>query len=471
MAIDFTRAVNSIGLQAINRRLIGVVSCACVLLLLLAVETRSQQRSTSVALSHPNIVLIMTDDMGYADLGSYGGKDIKTPVLDRLARDGVRLTDAYANGVLCSPTRAALISGRYPQRGAIETALGPEGTRGLAVSGSSLPQLLKNGGYRTGLIGKWHLGGTVTGGVRNGGPRAHGFDSFFGLMGSHVDYWHHNRGPGSEDLWEDETKISMDGQYLTTLITERSIQFVEQSASAGQPFFLDVAYNAPHWPYNRPDRPSPAPGSGAHVMANAENPPTRADYATMLEAVDSGVGKILQTVARLGLTDNTSLSSRTTTAASGCRTAARSSTGNGRSGRAGSACRRSSSGPGAFAQGASRISPRSRSTGAHRFSQRPACRCRRATRGSTSSRFLKGARQSRSGRSSGARRPTPTGRSRQYDRATGSSWLTRITCCSTTCARTSASASTARRSGRISFAVFAHWPMTGRAAWTPMRRL
>ena len=106
----------------------------------------------------------MTDDMGYADLGSYGGKDIKTPNLDRLARDGVRLTDAYANGVLCSPTRAALISGRYPQRGAIETALGPEGTRGLAVSGSSLPQLLKNGGYRTGLIGKWHLGGTVTGG-------------------------------------------------------------------------------------------------------------------------------------------------------------------------------------------------------------------------------------------------------------------------------------------------------------------
>jgi len=288
-----------------KRRLIRLVTCACALLLLLAAETRSQQRSASAASSRPNIILIMTDDMGYADLGSYGGKDIRTPTLDRLAKDGVRLTDAYANGVLCSPTRAALISGRYPQRGAIETALGPEGTRGLTVSGSSLPQLLKNGGYRTGLIGKWHLGGTVTGGVKNGGPRAHGFDHFFGLMGSHVDYWHHNRGPGSEDLWEDETKISMTGQYLTTLITERSIQFVEQSASAAQPFFLDVAYNAPHWPYNRPDRPSPAPGSGAHVTADAENPPTRADYAAMLEAVDSGVGRILQTVARLGLTDNT----------------------------------------------------------------------------------------------------------------------------------------------------------------------
>jgi arylsulfatase A-like enzyme len=251
------------------------------------------------------VILIMTDDMGYADLGSYGATDIKTPNLDRLARDGARLTDAYANGVLCSPTRAALISGRYPQRGAIETALGPEGTRGLAVTGTSLPQLLKNVGYRTALVGKWHLGGTVTGATRVGGPRAHGFDAFFGLMGSHVDYWHHNRGPKSADLWEDETMISMDGQYLTTLITDRSVRFIEQSAAAGQPFFVDVAYNAPHWPYNRPDRPSPAPGSGAHVLANAENPPTRADYATMVEAADSGVGKILQAVDRLGLTSNT----------------------------------------------------------------------------------------------------------------------------------------------------------------------
>ena len=255
--------------------------------------------------TRPNVILIMTDDMGYADLGSYGATDIKTPNLDRLARDGARLTDAYANGVLCSPTRAALISGRYPQRSAIETALGsgrharPRGDRHIAAA---TPQERRLSHCARRQVA---LGGSVTGATRVGGPRAHGFDAFFGLMGSHVDYWHHNRGPKSEDLWEDETQISMDGQYLTTLITDRSIRFIEQSAAAGQPFFVDVAYNAPHWPYNRPDRPSPAPGSGAHVLANAENPPTRADYATMVEAADSGVGKILQAVDRLGLTSNT----------------------------------------------------------------------------------------------------------------------------------------------------------------------
>jgi arylsulfatase A-like enzyme len=288
-------------LKSVGRRVFIV---GAVALLAAGTATRAQQPPTATA-ARPNVILIMTDDLGYADLGSYGATDIKTPHLDRLAREGVRLTDAYANGVLCSPTRAALISGRYPQRSAIETALGPEGTRGLAVGGTSLPQVLKNRGYRTALVGKWHLGGTVTGAARTGGPRAHGFDYFFGLMGSHVDYWHHNRGPKAEDLWENETTISLDGQYLTTLITERSVRFIEESATAGQPFFVDVAYNAPHWPYDRPDRPSPPPGSGAHVVAAAENPPTRADYATMVEAADSGVGRILQTVDRLGLAGNT----------------------------------------------------------------------------------------------------------------------------------------------------------------------
>src|SRR5262245_28184960 len=181
------------------------IAVAVFFLLDPAVSTVQTQQATG---ARPNVIIIMSDDMGYADLSSYGGVDIKTPSIDSIGRDGARLTDAYANGVLCSPTRAALISGRYPQRYAIEHALDSEGTFGLTVTGSSLPNVLKNAGYATGLAGKWHLGGTVTGDNRVGGPRAHGFEYFFGLMGSHIDYWHHNRGPEVPDLWENETRIN-----------------------------------------------------------------------------------------------------------------------------------------------------------------------------------------------------------------------------------------------------------------------
>ena len=280
------------------RRMSVVVA---VLIVLTPVTLRLQQPPVAI---RPNVVLIMTDDMGWADLSSYGAADISTPNIDSIGRDGVRMTDFYANGVLCSPTRAALISGRYQHRYVIESALGGEGTRGFKVTGNSLPQVLKNNGYATALIGKWHLAGTVTGDTRVGGPRAHGFEYFFGLMGSHADYWHHNRGDVA-DLWENETRINLDGQYLTTMITERSVNFIEQSAAAERQFFVDVAYNAPHWPYQRPDRPSPPPGTSAHQMPNQENTATRADYVTMVEAVDRGVGQILATIQRLGLSNNT----------------------------------------------------------------------------------------------------------------------------------------------------------------------
>lgn len=278
---------------------------AIAALVLCAPAAITLQTQQAPAATRPNVVLIMSDDMGYADLSSYGGTDIKTPNIDSIGRDGVRMTDVYANGVLCSPTRAALVSGRYPQRYAVENALGNEGTFGLKVTGNSTPQILKNNGYATALVGKWHLGGTVTGDARAGGPRAHGFEYFFGLMGSHIDYWHHNRGPMVPDLWENETRINLDGQYMTTLITDRSIKFIEQSAAAGRPFFVDVAYNAPHWPYQRPDRPSPPPGTGAQQLPQQENTATRDDLRAMIEAVDGGVGQILQTIDRLGLTNNT----------------------------------------------------------------------------------------------------------------------------------------------------------------------
>jgi arylsulfatase A-like enzyme len=272
--------------------------CALVVALLLTAPGAVSPQVPPAA-ARPNVVLIMSDDLGYGDLGSYGATDIRTPNIDGIGRAGVRLTDFYANGVLCSPTRAALISGRYPQRYVIETALGGEGTRGLKVTGHSLPQVLKNNGYATGLIGKWHLGGTP-----EVSPRAHGFEHFFGLIGSHIDYYHHNLGPKAPDLWLNDTKITRDG-YMTDLITGESIGFIERSAASKRPFFIDIAYNAPHWPYQPPGKPSPPPGTGRHQMPYDENTATRADYAAMVEAVDQGVGRILQTLDRLGLSNNT----------------------------------------------------------------------------------------------------------------------------------------------------------------------
>jgi arylsulfatase A-like enzyme len=254
----------------------------------------------------PNVVLVMTDDMGWADLGSYGAPDIRTPHIDSLARDGARLTDFYSNGVFCTPTRAGLITGRYQQRYGLEVPLPNEGRdgseRGLVAAGRSLPQLLKTGGaaaggYATALVGKWHLGYSPP-----QSPNAHGFEYFFGLKSGYHDYYTHRGGNGAPDLWENDRAIEATG-YSTDLITERAVKFIEQHAA--RPFFIDVAYNAPHWPYQPPDRPSVAPGNARHVMPSDAGASTRAEYVAMVERVDRGVGQILATLDRLGLAANT----------------------------------------------------------------------------------------------------------------------------------------------------------------------
>jgi arylsulfatase A-like enzyme len=253
------------------------------------------------AQARPNVVVLMTDDMGYSDIGSYGAPDIRTPNIDSLARDGVRLTDFYSNGVLCSPTRAGFISGRYQQRFGVESALGSEGTpsgeRGLRARGYSLPQLLENNGYATALVGKWHLGYT-----REMSPGAHGFGYFFGLKSGYHDYYQHTGGDGKPDLWENDHPIQQTG-YMTDLIAERSVKFIEQNA--GRPFFIDIAFNAPHWPYQVPDHPSVAPDNARHVMPSDPVTSSRADYVAMLERVDRGVGDVLRTLQRLNLAGNT----------------------------------------------------------------------------------------------------------------------------------------------------------------------
>lgn len=249
----------------------------------------------------PNVVFIMTDDVGYGDIGSYGAPDIRTPVLDQLGRDGVRFTDFYANAPVCTPTRAGFVTGRYQQRyglevplpSSLETAQG----RGLVAEGHSLPRLLKNAGYTTGLVGKWHLGYTD-----NQSPEAHGFDYFFGFKSGFVDYYQHTSGVGEQDLWEYGRVIREEG-YLTDLITERSVRFIKEHTD--EPFFLSIQYNAAHWPYQRPDMPSVAVRNAAHLQPHQENTSTREDYIAIMERADQGIGQVLAALDEAGLTEDT----------------------------------------------------------------------------------------------------------------------------------------------------------------------
>jgi arylsulfatase A-like enzyme len=277
---------------------------ALVVALLFVANTHARLEppsSHAVSAPTPNVVLIMMDDLGYGDLGSYGVNDAKTPNIDRLAREGVRLTDAYANGAVCTPTRAALITGRYQQRVGLEWVLGiapSDRELGLPVSGASLPALLKTNGYATGLVGKWHLGWKP-----EFGPMAHGFDEFYGFLSGAHDYYT-SGSDGSPDLYDNMTPVEPQG-YLTDEITRRSVSFITRHASSR--FFLEVAYNAVHWPFEPPDRP-PAAGSAPRplrMMPDDSIPATRQDYVKMLERADQGVGEILAALERTGAASNT----------------------------------------------------------------------------------------------------------------------------------------------------------------------
>jgi arylsulfatase A-like enzyme len=274
-----------------------ITTLAAAFLLSTSPATGIQQSSPD----RPNVVLIMTDDAGYADIGSYGAADIRTPNIDSLARDGVKLSDFYANAMSCTPTRAGLISGRYQQRYGIEFVIPAPGITGsdggLPPLPHSLPLLLKKNGYATALVGKWHLGYKP-----EFSPRAHGFDLFFGYKSAAIDYYTHfttRPGEGAQfvqaqpDLWEGDALIEQGG-YMTDLITRRAVEFIGQNAA--RPFFIDVAFNAPHSPFQPPGRPA-----GTPVPAGT----TRADYAAVMESVDRGVGEILQTLRARGLERNT----------------------------------------------------------------------------------------------------------------------------------------------------------------------
>ncbi|MFM7012970.1 MAG: sulfatase [Betaproteobacteria bacterium] len=251
----------------------------------------------------PNIIFILADDLGYADLGCYGGRDPISPNLDQMATEGLRLTQGYSNSSICSPTRFALITGRYQYhlRGAAEEPLhGANASRsalGLSPSHPTLPSLLRDAGYRTGLVGKWHLGASP-----DCGPLLSGYDEHFGLMGGGVDYFTHTNPGGHKDLWHNGAPAESD-EYLTDLLSDRAVDFVQRSVADQKPFFLSLHYTAPHWPWEtREDRELAQTLVGKIMHLDGGSVET---YKRMIHHMDEGIGLLMNELKRLGVDNNT----------------------------------------------------------------------------------------------------------------------------------------------------------------------
>ena len=258
----------------------------------------------------PNLIYIVCDDLGYADLGCYGGREADfgavSPNIDRLAAGGVKFTQGYSNSPVCSPTRFALITMRYQYRlrGAMEEPINSRSkgstTLGLPPEVPTLPSLLKKAGYHTALIGKWHLGYPPT-----FGPRRSGYDEFFGIMAGGVDYFTHCSSSGEHDLYIDEQEHHEVG-YLTDVLSQRAVDHVHQRAAdakAGQPFMLSLHYTAPHWPWETRD--------DAHVASDVAKNLFHLHggdvqtYRRMIHHMDEGIGKLMAALREHGLEENT----------------------------------------------------------------------------------------------------------------------------------------------------------------------
>jgi arylsulfatase A-like enzyme len=239
--------------------------------------------------NRPSFVFVLADDLGYADLGCYGGRSSCSPNLDRMAADGLRFTDGYANSAVCSPTRFALATGRwqYRLRGGADEPIASRSARGNPVLGlppghPTLASLLRDAGYASALVGKWHLGFAP-----HFGPLKSGYERFFGPMSGGVDYFTHCDSSGAHDLYEDEKEVHRTG-YLTDLLTEEAISFVKRARD--QPFLLSLHYTAPHWPWEtRADKEeSKRIAKLSHVDGGSIE-----TYLEMIRVMDEGIGRLL----------------------------------------------------------------------------------------------------------------------------------------------------------------------------------
>ncbi|NND08620.1 MAG: sulfatase-like hydrolase/transferase [Saprospiraceae bacterium] len=270
-----------------------------ILLLLILLSIGCNTKDHNAPHARPNIILIMADDLGYGGLSCYGNTVLQTPHIDSLSAHGLRFTDFHSNGSVCSPTRAALLTGKYQQRVGMEGVIyvrGPTRQVGLNPDETTIADVLKNTGYATGIMGKWHLGYDTA-----FNPLNFGFDEFRGYLSGNIDFHSHYDNAGIYDWWHNRDTVVEPG-YVTDLITKHSIEFISKHRS--EPFFLYIPHEAPHVPFQgRTDT--------AYRYPNREftyhGPVVDKDraYIDMVEAMDDGVGAIMQHLRRLQLEEHT----------------------------------------------------------------------------------------------------------------------------------------------------------------------
>ncbi|MDG2360626.1 MAG: sulfatase-like hydrolase/transferase [Planctomycetaceae bacterium] len=266
----------------------------CLTLAALSVSLISPRASDVKAADRPNIVILLTDDQGTLDANCFGSKDLHTPNIDRLAKRGTRFTQSYSHTVCC-PARAALLTGRHPQRGAVNSWMQSDmhATSGLNMKTDevTLGEVLKKAGYRTALFGKWHLGAH-----KDHGPMKQGFDEFFGIRDGFIDNYNHFflHREGFHDLYEGTTEVFKRDEFFPEIMVNRALTFLEQKRD--EPFFLYVPFNIPHYPEQ---------SLKEHQKFYANLPEPRRSYASMVTTTDAYIGDLLNKLDECNLTDNT----------------------------------------------------------------------------------------------------------------------------------------------------------------------
>lgn len=253
---------------------------------------------SAAAESRPNIIVILADDLGRGEYSAFGTKDIRTPNIDRLCREGMTFDNFYANSCVCSPSRAALLTGCHPDRVGVPGVIRdeePDNSWGYLAPGAVLlPKLLQPAGYHSAIVGKWHLGLAAP-----NTPNARGFDEFHGFLGDMMDdYWTHLR-HGQNFMRHNDEVIAPEG-HATDLFTEWACRYLEERSKSAQPFFLYLAYNAPHDPVQ------PKPDWLEKVRQREPDlDPKRAKLVALIEHLDAGIGQVLDVLDKSGLAQNT----------------------------------------------------------------------------------------------------------------------------------------------------------------------